>query len=340
MRSSLFLGLLAAALLAGCATSRSQTGPAPARAASTEWLSPLLREHPLAGRIWDVSQSRWLEEASLREELTRARFVLLGEKHDNADHHRLQASLVRAITEHGRRPALAFEMLGVEQQAAVDAALASEPGDPDAIAQAVDWAHSSWPDWALYRPIFAAGLERGLPIVAANLPKAQARALVMKGASALPAELVTQLGLDTPLPEEIARTMREEMFHAHCGAMPAEHMQPMVEAQRARDAQMAERLHASDQGEGVILITGSGHARTDRGVPVHLARRAPGLGARSVAFVEVVDGKAAPQDYAASFGPGPLPFDYLWFTPGALREDPCAKHRERMRHDSQPPSSK
>jgi uncharacterized iron-regulated protein len=338
MRSSLPVYLIALLGLAACATSGAQGPAAPAPATSTAWLSPLLREHPLAGRIWDVQRGRWLEEGSLREELAQARFVLLGEKHDNADHHRLQAALVQAVTAHGRRPALAFEMLGVEQQAAVDSALASAPGNPDAIAQAVDWPHSSWPDWSFYRPIFAAGLERGLPIVAANLPRAQARTLVMKGVSALPVELVTQLGLDTPLPEEISRPMRLEMFHAHCGAMPEERMQPMVEAQRAKDAQMAERLHASDKGEGAILITGSGHARTDRGVPVHLARRAPGLVTRSVAFVEVVEGVATPQEYAEAFGAGPIPFDYLWFTPAAQREDPCAKHRESLRKDHPSPS--
>lgn len=340
MRTSLSLGIVLGWMLAGCATSGARVAPAPEPVSAQAWQSPLLRDHPLTGRIWDVSQGRWLDEASLRAELVGARFVLLGEKHDNADHHRLQAWLVRALTESGRRPALAFEMLGTEQQAAVDAALAREPGNPDAIAQAVDWAHSTWPAWEFYRPIFAAGLERGLRIVAANMPRAQTKALVMNGLSALPPELVTQLGLDTPVPEEIARVMRAEMFQAHCAAMPEERMQPMVLAQRARDAQMAERLHASDTGEGAILITGSGHARTDRGIPTHLARLAPGQRVRSVAFVEVLPEKHQPPDYAASFGPGPLPFDYLWFTPVAQREDPCANSHERMQPGNRPAPGK
>jgi uncharacterized iron-regulated protein len=278
-----------------------------------------------------------VDEAGLREELAKARFVLLGEQHDNADHHLLQASLVRALTENGRHPALAFEMLGVEQQPLVDEALAREPGSPDAIAQAVDWAKSGWPDWALYRPIFAAGLERGLPIVAANFPRAQGKALAMQGLSVLPPEVVTRLGLDTPLPEEVSRAMRAELFESHCGHMPQEHMEPMMHVQRARDAQMAERLLAADKGDGAILITGFGHARTDRGVPARLATLSPGARVRSVAFIEVSAGKHEPQGYADGFGIGRLPFDYIWFTPAAEREDLCEKIRKQMEQKRHPP---
>jgi uncharacterized iron-regulated protein len=331
------LPLISILLLAGCAASVSRETPAPAPASAAAWQSPLLRDHPLVGRIWDVSQRRWLEEPALTVELAKARFVLLGEQHDNADHHRLQASLVRALAGTGRHPALAFEMLDVDQQAPVDAALAKEPGNPDAIAQAVDWAHSGWPDWALYRPIFAAGLERGLPIVAANLPKAQGKALAFNGTSALPAELVTRLGLDVPLPEDVSRAMRAELFQAHCGYMPEDQMDPMVQVQRARDAQMAERLLASDKGDGALLIAGAGHARTDRGVPAHLAHKAPGVQVRSVGFMEVSADKREPLDYVEAPGSERLPFDYVWFTPVAEREDLCAKLKERMEHGSHPP---
>jgi uncharacterized iron-regulated protein len=278
-----------------------------------------------------------VDEAALREELAKARFVLLGEQHDNADHHLLQASLVRALAGNGRRPALAFEMLGVEQQPLVDEALAREPGSPEAIAQAVDWAKSGWPDWALYRPVFAAGLERGLPIVAANFPRAQGKALAMQGLSALSPEVVSRLGLDTPLSEEVARAMRAELFESHCGHMPQELMEPMMHVQRARDAQMAERLLASDKGDGALLITGSGHARTDRGVPARLASLSPGTKVRSVAFIEVSASKHEPQAYADRFGIGRLPFDYIWFTPAAEREDLCEKLRKRMEQKGHPP---
>ncbi len=317
-------------LACGCATSSPplHARPAPEASTSAPWLSPLHTEHPLAGRIWDVGPGRWVDEAALRQALAQARYVLLGEQHDNADHHRLQAALVRALAQTGRRPALAFEQLDVAQQPQVDASLARAPRDADALALAVDWARSGWPDWSLYRPVFAAGLDSGLPIVGANLPREQVRALVSQGASTLDAALRERLALDTPLPEDVARAMREEMRESHCGHLPASMLDPMVLAQRARDAHLADRMLATDTGGGAILITGGGHARTDRGVPTHLLRRAPERRVLSVGFIEVEPDVQQPQDAAASFGAERLPFDYVWFTPAATREDPCAALRK------------
>ncbi|WP_164020983.1 ChaN family lipoprotein [Pyxidicoccus trucidator] len=289
------------------------------------------RDHPLAGRIWDVKGNRFVDEAELLRALAGARFVVLGERHDQADHHQRQAKLVRALASGARKPALAFEMLDVEQQPAVDASLARAPEDTEALAQAVRWADSGWPPFSLYQPVFAAGLERGLPIVAANLPRTQVRELVKRGPEALPPALRERLALDTPLPEDVARQMREEQDRAHCGHLPPALLGPMAEAQRARDAHLADRLLEADRGDGGVLITGNGHARTDRGAPAHLARRAPDKQVVSVGLLEVSPEAPAPGDYAASYSASTLPFDYVWFTPAQPQEDPCAPLRERKR---------
>ncbi|WP_257460289.1 ChaN family lipoprotein [Archangium lipolyticum] len=276
-----------------------------------------------------MRNNRQVDEAALLADLSRARFVLLGERHDNPDHHRLQAELVRGLTASGRKPVLAFEMLDTEQQHAVDEALARAPGDPDAIAQAVTWEKSGWPDWPLYRPIFAAGTERGLRILGANLPRRQVRELVTRGPEALAPETRTRLGLDTPLPEPVDRAMRAEMHESHCGHLPESMLAPMVLAQRARDAQMADRLLSAASEDGAILITGAGHARTDRGVPAELSRRAPSLLVLAVAFLEVSPEAREPGGYVPTDSPGKLPYDYVWFTPATEREDPCAAFRAR-----------
>ncbi|WNG43165.1 ChaN family lipoprotein [Archangium minus] len=324
--TSLRLGL-ALLLACGCASSSATRGNPP-ESKPDAWSSPLHRDHPLVGRVWDTRQGRWVEEPALVAELSRARFVLLGEQHDNPDHHRLQAELVRALTDSGRKPVLAFEMLDVEQQPVIDEALTRSPREPDALAQAVAWEKSGWPDWALYRPIFAVGTERGLRIIGANLPLAQVKELVTRGPEALSPETRNRLGLETPLPEDIARAMRAEMHESHCGHLPESMLDPMVLAQRARDAQMADRLLTTATADGALLITGNGHARTDRGVPAQLVRRAPEHPVRSLAFIEVSPEAREPRDYAPSDSPGQLPYDYVWFTPAAEREDPCAMFRK------------
>jgi uncharacterized iron-regulated protein len=67
-----------------------------------------------------------------------------------------------------------------------------------------------------------------------------------------------------------------------------------------------------------VLITGSGHARRDRGVPLYL----PGVDIVTIGFVEVDADRKSPRDYLAGLF-SPASFDYLWFTSRAEREDPC-----------------
>jgi uncharacterized iron-regulated protein len=329
--SRLLRAALALLLLCSCTTARSaRPGDGAARTlAPPRWLSPLHAQHPLVGTLWDVQRGRPADEAQLRSALADARYVLLGERHDNADHHLLQAALVQALAQGERRPALAFEMLDVGEQSRVDAALARAPRDADALALAVDWAHSGWPDWSLYRPVFAAGLERGLPVVAANLPREQLRGLVHGDPQALDAQTRARLGLTRPLPHGVAHAMREEMRASHCGHLPEPMLEPMALAQRARDAHLADRMLAADTGDGAILIAGAGHVRNDRGTPTYLAQREPGRQVLSVGFVEVSPDALQPQAYAAAFDAERLPFDYVWFTPATAREDPCAAFQKR-----------
>lgn len=297
------------------------------------WQAPLDRDHPLTGRVWEVATARFIDAAALPPRLARARFVLLGEKHDNPDHHQLQASLVRALAAAGRRPAVAFEMLDTGQAPALARHLAASPRDAAGLGDAVGWKESGWPRWPLYEPIAQAALDAGLPILAANLPSTIISAVARGNASALPAPLVTAHDLDRPLPSRAQADMAVEIRDAHCGHANERMVANMISAQRARDAQMAETLLTA-AGDGAILIAGTGHVRQDRGVPIYIRARQPTATIATVAFVEVHAKATTPGDYATRFGATSLPFDYVWFTPRMDDNDPCETFRrslERLR---------
>jgi uncharacterized iron-regulated protein len=282
-------------------------------------------DHPLAGRIWDVGQARFLSMDALAAAVSPARFVLLGERHDHPDHHAFQAWVVRRMIEAGRRPAVAFEMLDTSQAPALARHLAAAPRDAAGIGDAVDWRTSGWPAWRLYQPIAATALSAGLPIVAANVPGSTARAVARGDLSAVEPALVQRHALDRPVPEQAA--LEAEQREAHCGALPDALIAGMVTAQRVRDAEMAEQLVAN-QRDGAVLIAGVGHVRTDHGVPVALRRLVPEARVASVAFLEVADDGTAPAAYAARFGAAQLPFDFVWFTARADNVDQCATLRQ------------
>ncbi len=312
--------LLAALLLlaAGCA---SAAGPVPGGAGG--------RDHPLAGRIWDVAGRRFIDRPALLDRLARARFVVLGEKHDNPEHHRLQALVVRELAAAARRPVVGFEMLTLDQAPALAQHLARAPGDAAGLGDAVEWGKTGWPDWKLYQPIAEAALAEGLPIIATNLPRRTLEAMRGQGLEALEPVLVRRVGLDRPLDPETRDAMAADIRESHCGYAPEAALDRMIAVQRARDAHMADRLAAAADGRGGVLIAGAGHARKDWAVPAFLARLAPGADVASVAFLEVEEDRREPEAYAARFG-GRLPYDYVWFTARLDDEDPCEKFRKSL----------
>jgi uncharacterized iron-regulated protein len=327
--------VLAAALalaVGGCAGRPIPPGAADPRAYGREaWQSPLERAHPLVGYALSTRDGRWVDAAEIDAAVARADFVFLGETHDNLDHHRLQSALLRAVLAGGRRPALAFEMLDTSQAEPLARCLAAPAVTLEALDEATGWKRSGWPELPAYWPIFEVGLAARLPIGAANLPRSVAREAVRKGVEVLPADVKEAMErAGEPTPGELRQWARE-MAESHCQELDPGLLQGLVRAQRARDAQMALRVAAAAEGaDGAVLVTGNGHARVDRGVPVWLRRVRPGGTSLSIGLLEADGELRWPRQYAEEFGDA-LPFDYVIFTPRAVREDPCEPLRRRNR---------
>jgi uncharacterized iron-regulated protein len=296
----------------------------------TSWKSPVGRNYPLTGRIWEVSSARFIDRQSLVSRLARADFLLLGERHDNADHHLLQAEVLRSLITVGRRPAVGFDMFGLDDATAIADHLAVAPNDAAGLGRAVNWNTRGWPDWAMYQPIAEAALEAKLRIVATNLPLATVRRMRSDGLAALEPRVTRDLGLDRPVSESVFASMAADIRDSHCGYASEERVKAMLAIQRARDAQMAQSLIASGGSDGVILVAGAGHVRNDYGIPVYLAAKAAGKQVISVAFLEVDKQKSEPQNYALLYPNGRLPFDYVWFTPRVDDENPCEKFKSQF----------
>lgn len=300
---------------------------------SSEWISPLARDHPLVGRIWQPATRSFVTRQTVERAVAAADFVLLGEKHDNADHHLLQAALVRAMAEAGRRPAIVFEMIAEDRQPAIDRWRSVKPSDGAGLGAAVDWGKSGWPPWQTYRPIADAALWASLPLRGGNLSLRLVKEIHKNGLPGLEAKRRSRLGLDDPMPKKTVAAMLNTLFEAHCRLMPKSALSPLLDVQRARDAILADNMlrgAALEGTDGAVLIAGGGHVRSDRGTPMHLVRLVPGRPIATVAFVEVEDGKTTPQVYGENSGEK-APFDFVWFTPRIDDRDHCAELEERFR---------
>ncbi len=231
--------------------------------------------------------------------------VLLGEVHDNAAQHRLRLEAFRAWLDTGARPALALEQFDRDKQADIDRLLAQTPR-PDADALIAAAGGKGWL-WQHYRPFIALALERGLPIVAANVPRDEARQVMRGGLAAA--------GFRADVPAAVLQAQAEGIEASHCGMLDVDTAQRMALAQVARDQFMAQVLqkHAD---RGVVLLAGNGHVRTDVGAPLWLPAA---VRARSEAIGMLEEG----DDVTA--------YDRRVFTPAQERPDPCAAMRAPKR---------
>jgi uncharacterized iron-regulated protein len=308
--------------------------PLRAEASPDAWLSSFEREHRLSGRIWQPGTHSFVDADTLMEAAERLDFVLLGEKHDNPDHHRLEAAVVETLIRSGRHPAIAFEMVTADQSPALDAHLAAHPRDAAGIAAAIGWDERGWPAWPHYRPIAQAALDAGLPVVAADLARQAIREIARSGPAALDPALAVRLAVDSPLEPPVEAAIELELKKSHCNLLSDDAARRMAFVQRTRDAYMADRLIAAREAanaDGAVLVSGFGHARSDHGVPWHLAHRAPGRTTLAIALIEVSAEWRDPADYAEIFGTKVLPFDFVWFTPRVDLDDPCAKNADQLR---------
>lgn len=287
------------------------------------WTTHLDRDQPLVGRIWSVREGRFVEEAQVRAALHG--YVLLGEKHDNPDHHALQARLLRAMVEAGQKPAVAFEMFDGDDQPVIEASRRAKPRDATGLGVAVSWEKSGWPPWTDYAPIAQLALDADLPIVATGLPRSRMQALMKpQGDAGAP---TAPLDEGTPLTTEQETSLRDELRESHCGHLPDSRLAAMLRFQRARDAAMANALITATNAarkDDAVLIAGTGHTRRDRGAGRDLLARDPKRPLVSIAFAEVQADKTDPAAYASRWNSSGLPFDFVWFTPRATDDDPCA----------------
>lgn len=236
--------------------------------------------------------------------------LLLGEVHDNAAQHALRAQALAALLALGDRPALLLEVFDRERQPAIDAVLQAGAGaDADALAARVEalidagGRAAGW-HWPLYRPYLRLALQHGLPVVAANVSRAEARRIIQLG--------LAPTGWQPEVPADIARAQAAAIEASHCGQVDAGLAARLADAQVARDQFMA-RLIGVHAARGAVLLAGNGHVRRDIGVPRWL-RAAQRERSHVVGFLEPGDDDTAG-------------YDEVLRTVAQPRADPCASMR-------------
>lgn len=250
-------------------------------------------------RILDTQDGRVLTRKQLASEIAGKDYLLLGELHDNAAHHRARAGLLTLL-----KPA---PLVVVAEHLQYGKAF-SPQGDLLANLELAGFDARGW-EWPLHEPLFQAIADLGLPLLGGNLAPAEAKQVAREGRGALPSRLAERIARH-PLTPEAEQALDRDLALGHCGHMPDKMLSGMRLAQRARDAAMLDILENA-HAHPAVLVAGNGHVRKDYGIPSLIDSSSY----VSIGFVE--EPVANPQDFRQ--------FDYLWVTEPASRNDPCAQ---------------
>lgn len=283
------------------------------------WESPLHTGHALVGRIWDSRLQQFVTPEELLAALREADYLLLGEKHDNADHHRLQLSVLESLIAADALSGVAFEMIDASRAPKLEGIAGREFGADEELRTWLEW-DEGW-EWEFYSPLLRSSLDAGLPLAAANIDENAVMDIYQGEGPPLPEGIFDQAAMDK---------LYADIDESHCGLLPESQFPAMVRVQQTRDIAMANALGSLAGGRGTaLLIAGNYHVRQDLGVPNYLLALDAGTSREeilSLAFLEVQPDEVVPVTYLERFG-GIAEHDFLWFTPAVEEQDYCAELR-------------
>ncbi len=254
-----------------------------------------------ANSIIDLRSQASVTPEELVAQLINADYILLGELHDNPNHHQARSRLIEIIR--NKKYSVVVEYLQAGQRIEFT-------GSTLESLERSGYSSKAWP-WKLYQPLFEAIRLSGFSLYGSNLDRSISRAIFSGGP--MPVMMESDYRRSTLSPSA-KNSLEKDLIDGHCGKLPAHYLEPMFQVQRLTDISMAQVMIRHTPA---ILLAGNGHVRLDYGVPQVLKALQPSKSQVSVGFIEEERRDANAMAKLAKL------YDYVWITPGIERADPC-----------------
>ena len=255
---------------------------------------------PLAGKIWDLNNRHFITEELLVTEIAKSDWILLGENHENEEHHAIEQNLIEAISDAKKLGNVALEMANQKQQDALD----RHRHNREVTKEELNWS-SGWP-WDWYGELVKTALEKAQRVIATDLTRDQQMQAYMDSEIKLPTGPYREF-------------MDDILYESHCGKLPKSQLSNMLRVQIARDKAMHSALINNSTNKLDVFIAGTMHTRYDTGIPL-LGE----LNSKTILMVsagpEMDPGKYIPESYQDN----PIA-DYIIFTPETEPVDHCGE---------------
>jgi len=248
------------------------------------WLLPVLygcavaAPCPQPGRwLAPAPQARTLSQPDLMRNLADRRVVLLGEEHDDAQHHAWQLHTLAAL--HASRPdmVIGFEGFPRRVQPVLRRWMDGQLSEADFLRE-LRWDEIWGMDARLYLPIFHFARMHGIELIALNVERALVNRASREGWAAIPANEREGVSDPAPAPEAYLHRLLPA-YAAHAHAQPGSDIDDpafrrfvdgMLLWDRAMAQALAEALRQGPPERLLVGIVGRGHAEYFDGIPRQL----------------------------------------------------------------------
>lgn len=223
--------------------------------------------------MWTIPGGGQVAAPEILARAAQAQVVLLGESHDDADHHRWELHTIAALSALRAKLELGFEMFPRRVQPVLDRWVAGEL-DEMAFLKAADWSQVWGFDAAHYLPLFHFARLKHFPMLALNVERELVRTVRSQGLEAIAPE--KREGVSAPA--AASESYLKRLFHAYAqhpekdGKAPARDdakFHSFVQSQLVWDRAMAQTLAAAAARSPealVVGIMGSSHVAHGEGV--------------------------------------------------------------------------
>ncbi len=215
--------------------------------------------------------------------------IFIGEEHGSRVSHHAELTILKGLAERDSKLVLALEMFERDVQDVLDAYLTGKISEKIFLKQS-----RPWPNYLEdYRPLIEFAKKKGLPVIAANIPRRGAAAVSM--ANKISPDVLGKDGVY--LPKTIYLKSKKYYKHFVSSVKEMPHFTPMkginieglYKAQVLKDAVMADSIEPFLHRR-ILFCCGHFHSDYQLGIPYQLRKNHPQLKIAVIAMASAVEG--------------------------------------------------
>jgi uncharacterized iron-regulated protein len=208
-------------------------------------------------------------------QLTTARIIYVGERHDRFAHHINQLQIIKKLHEAGYKLAVGMEMFQKPFQKVVNEYLAGRIDERKFLQKSEYFSRWRY-DYNLYKPIIDYLKQQNIPVIALNIQGDISRKVAREGLYNLPDDQKKQLPSAMDFSNEQYREDLNSVFTIHTQQKELKDFNYFFQAQTLWDecmAESAQKFLENNPESKLVILAGNGHVRYKYGIPGRLHRR-------------------------------------------------------------------